>query len=150
MKKLTGTILIIAVFVLGLGIGCYIKSKNNIAIVDVMEIVNKSAQVEALKNEQATKTQELMEWLQNAQSEVKKEKDTKKQEELLKKYNEEFTQKREELSKQYNDELQKIDADITATIGKIAEDKGYSVVVAKGLVMFGGKDITEDVAKSIK
>lgn len=150
MKKLIGFLFVVAIFALGLGIGYLIKSKNNIAVVNVMEVVNKSAQVEALKNEQTAKTQELMQWLQTVQEEVKKEKDSKKQEELLKKYNDEFTQKRTELSTQYNEELQKIDDSITATISKIAKDKGYALVAAKGMIVYGGTDITEEVANAVK
>ena len=52
---------------------------NNIAVVDVQAIVNSSAQVKALKEEQATKVKELNLWLQNAQNEVNAEQDKEKQ-----------------------------------------------------------------------
>lgn len=151
MKKLSIILSTIAVLLLGVGIGCLIKcNKPKVAVVDMLTIVNKSAQVEALKNEQTAKTQELMAWLQSVQEEVKKEKNSEKQEELLKKHNEEFTAKREEMANQYNTELQKIDSDITSTIIEVAKQKGFSLVVAKGVVVYGGVDITEDVAKVVK
>lgn len=151
MKKIYVVAIAVALVVLGAVIGCMCCCcHSKTAVVDVMAIVNQSAQVTALKEEQTTKTQELAQWLQDAQNEVKAEKDTKKQEELLKKYNDEFVQKREEMAKQYGEELQKIDASISAAIAETAKKKGYKMVVAKGMVLFGGDDITEEIAEIVK
>lgn len=123
---------------------------NNIAVVDVQAIVNSSAQVKALKEEQATKVKELNLWLQNAQNEVNAEQDKERQQALLQKYNAEFALKRRDIALQYQQELQIVSNNISQTIAEEAVKKGYSMVVAKNLVIYGGLDITEDIAKIVK
>lgn len=123
---------------------------NNIAVVDVQEIVNSSAQVKALKEEQALKIKELNQWLQNAQNEVNAEQDKEKQQALLQKYNAEFALKRRDIALQYQQELKTVSDNISQTVAKEAEKKGYSMVIAKNIVVYGGVDITEDIAKIVK
>ena len=123
---------------------------NNIAVVDVQAIVNSSAQVKALKEEQATKVKELNLWLQNAQNEVNAEQDKEKQQALLQKYNAEFALKRRDIALQYQQELQAVSSNISQTVTEEAEKKGYSMVIAKNIVIYGGIDITEDIAKIVK
>ena len=141
----------VAILCAGIVIGCMIKCcGNKMAVVDVSAVVNKSTQVKALKTEVATKTQELTQWLQNAQKEVKSEENKKERESLLQKYNAEFAQKREEISKDYNEKLQVIDKDINNVIIETAKKNGYKSVIAKGVVLYGGADITEEVIKAVK
>ena len=123
---------------------------NNIAVVDVQAIVNSTAQVKALKEEQATKVKELNSWLQNAQNEVNAEQDKEKQQALLQKYNAEFALKRRDVALQYQQELKTVSDNISQTVAKEAEKKGYSMVIAKNIVVYGGIDITEDIAKIVK
>lgn len=123
---------------------------NNIAVVDVQAIVNSSAQVKALKEEQATKVKELNLWLQNAQNEVNTEQDKEKQQALLQKYNAEFALKKRDIALQYQQELKTVSDNISQTVAKEAEKKGFSIVIAKNIVICGGVDITEHVAKIIK
>ena len=47
-------------------------------------------------------------------------------------------------------ESAKIDAKIGAAISKKAQADGYSLVLVKGAVLFGGTDITEDIKKVTK
>ena len=123
---------------------------NNIAVVDVQAIVNSSAQVKALKEVQANKIKELNLWLQNAQNEVNTEHDKERQQALLQKYNAEFALKRRDIALQYQQELQAVSSNISQTVAAEAEKKGYSMVIAKNIVICGGVDITEHVAKIIK
>lgn len=123
---------------------------NNIAVVDVQAIVNSSAQVKALKEVQANKIKELNLWLQNAQNEVNAEQDKERQQALLQKYNAEFALKRGDIALQYQQELKTVSDNISQTVAAEAEKKGYSMVIAKNIVICGGVDITEHVAKIIK
>ena len=123
---------------------------NNIAVVDVQSIVNSSAQVKALKEAQAAKVSELNAWLQNAQNEVNTERDKERQQALLQKYNAEFALKRRDIALQYQQELKTVSDNISQTVAKEAEKKGYSMVIAKNIVVYGGVDITEDIAKIVK
>ena len=126
------------------------SNTNNIAVVDIQTVVNASAQVKALKEEQATKVKELNLWLQNAQNEVNAEQDKEKQQALLQKYNAEFALKRRDIALQYQQELKTVSDNISQTVAKEAEKKGYSMVIAKNIVVYGGVDITENIAKIIK
>ncbi|MBR1840628.1 MAG: OmpH family outer membrane protein [Alphaproteobacteria bacterium] len=150
-NKITLSLGAAAILCAGIGIGCTIKCcGNKMAVVDVATIVNKSTEVKALKTDVETKTQELTLWLQGVQKEVKSEGNKEKQEALLQRYNAEFVQKRDELSKDYNEKLQAVDKDINDTIIKTAKEKGYKSVISKGVVIYGGDDITEEVIKVIK
>lgn len=151
MKKQVVVLIAIVAFVLGAVaccLGCCGKSK--IAVVDIAAIVSQSEQVQALKNEQATQAQTLTQWLQAAQDEVEKQSDAKKRDELLQKYNAEFAQRRDAVAQQYAARLQEVDNSIRQTIIDVAKDKGYKMVVVKEVVIDGGKDITEEVAKVVK
>ena len=141
----------IALLCVGIVIGCIIKcGGEKMAVVDVSAVVNKSAQIQALKIDLETKKQLLAQWLQNAQNEVNSEKDKKKQEALLQKYNVEFAQRRDAILNNYNERLQPIDKEINDTIIEIAKKNGCTSVIAKGVVIYGGTDITEDVMNVIK
>ncbi|MBR1600195.1 MAG: OmpH family outer membrane protein [Alphaproteobacteria bacterium] len=151
MKKIIFLLAVLTTLGIGFGAGCFYEcNQNKIAVVDVVEVVAKSQQVQNLKVEQATKVQEITEWLKNVQNEVKTETDEEKQKELLQKYNEEFAAKREEIQQQYTENLKAIDENITQTITAEAKKKGYKLVIAKGFTIYGGVDITEDIAKVVK
>ena len=123
---------------------------NNIAVVDIQAVVNSSAQVKALREAQLTKVNELNSWLQNAQNEVNAEQDKERQQALLQKYNAEFALKRRDISLQYQQELKTVSDNISQTVASEAKKKGFSMVIAKNIVVFGGEDITEEIAKIIK
>ena len=143
------TILAIAI-VLGLASINTAFAESKIAVVDVQAVVSKSAQVQALKKEQQTKIQDLEKWLKTAQTDVEKQKTQEGKEKLLKKYNTEFAKKKEAIAKDYQARLQAVDKSITETISATARAKGYNMVISKGVVVFGGDDITTDVAKVVK
>ena len=146
MKRIILTMAII----LGLTSVNMVFAESKIAVVDVQAIVAKSAQVQALKKEQQTKIQALEKWLKTAQSDVEKQKTQEGKEKLLKKYNTEFAKKKEAIAKDYQARLQAVDKSITDTISNTAKAKGYNMVISKGVVVFGGDDITADVAKVVK
>ena len=125
-------------------------AEQNIAVVDVQAVVAKSAQVQALKKEQQTKIQDLEKWLKTAQADVEKQKTQEGKDKLLKKYNAEFAKKKEAIAKDYQARLQAVDKSITETISATAKAKGYNMVISKGVVVFGGDDITADVQKVVK
>ena len=134
-----------------------IKAKTNtrfdtskIAVVDVQAIVSASEQVKTLKEEKAIKTKELNQWLQAAQNEVNTEQDKVRQQALLQKYNAEFDLKRRDIIIQYQEKLKVVSDNITRAVASGAEKKGYSMVIAKNIVIYGGDDITEDIAKIVK
>ena len=125
-------------------------AEQRIAVVDVQAVVSKSAQVQALKKEQQAKITDLEKWLKTAQADVEKQKTQEGKEKLLKKYNAEFAKKKEAIAKDYAARLQAVDKSITETISTQARLKGYNMVISKGVVVYGGDDITADVQKVVK
>ncbi len=145
MKKVLS--LTLMALILGSGIA---MAEQRIAVVDVQAVVSKSAQVQALKKEQQAKMQDLEKWLKTAQTDVEKQQTKEGKEKLLKKYNAEFAKKKEAIAKDYAARLQAVDKSITETISTTAKAKGYNMVISKGVVVFGGDDITADVQKVVK
>ncbi len=145
MKKLLS--LTLMALILGSGLA---MAEQRVAVVDVQAVVSKSAQVQALKKEQQTKMQDLEKWLKTAKADVDKQQTQEGKEKLLKKYNTEFAKKKEAIAKDYAARLQAIDKSITDTIATQAKLKGYNMVISKGVVVFGGDDITADVQKVVK
>ncbi len=145
MKKTLS--LVLTALILGTGV---VMAEQKIAVVDVSAVVAKSAQVQALKKEQQTKMQDLEKWLKTAQADVEKQKTQEGKDKLLKKYNADFAKKKETIAKDYQARLQAVDKSITETISTTARAKGYNMVISKGVVVFGGDDITADVQKVVK
>ena len=147
MKKLLVTTLLLTL----LGISNTAMADTKIAVVDIQAVVNKSAQVQALKKEQQTKMQDLEKWLTTARADVEKQKTQEGKEKLLKKYNTDFEKKKADIAKNYQNKLQAIDKSITETIVNEAKTKGYDLVLSKqGAVLYGGLDITGDLMKVVK
>ncbi len=123
---------------------------EKVAVVDIQKVVNKSAQVQALKKEQTAKRKELVQFVNKAKEDIKKQTDPVKKQELVKKYDKELAAKRQANAKQYQQKLAAIDKNITAAIVAQAKAMGYDMVIAKGVVLYGGDDITDEISKVIK
>ena len=153
--KIDSKVMSIGCLVLGLVLGSNNFAMSNmpsqkIAVVDVPAIVAKSAQVKALKDEQAKKAQDLAKWLETVNADVKKQSTEANKQKLLKKYNEDLAKKKEANTKEYTKKLAAIDASISSTIAAQAKAKGYDIVLAKSTVLYGGEDITSEIAKIVK
>lgn len=144
----------IAAFAIGMGFNNIamsdIPANYKVAVVDVNAVVSKSAQVQALKKEQQTKLQELQKWLNNARTDVAKQSTDENKQKLAKKYDAEFAKKQEAIKKNYATKLQAIDKSISETIATEAKAKNYNLVLSKGMVLYGGDDITASISKVVK
>ena len=118
--------------------------------VDVQKVVSSSSQVKALKTEQQKKAKELVSFVEKARKEVAAVSDTQKKQALEEKYNKELVTKKEKMDKEYATKLKSIETSITKVIAEQAKAKGYDMVITKGIVLYGGNDITDDVIKAIK
>lgn len=141
-------------FTLGIAAGNYaisdVPANFKVAVVDVQKVVASSAQVKALKEEQKKKGQELAKFIETAKANIDKETDAKKKKALEEKYNKEFQTKREAIAKNYETKLLAIDKNISAIIDSNAKNNGYNLVLAKGVVLSGGTDITDAISKAVK
>ena len=142
----------ISAFVIGLSLNNIAVSDvtSKIATVDVADVVNSSGQVQALKKEQQAKAKEIMTFVEKARKDVASTTDTKKKQALEDKYNKELSNKKQAMDKNYATKLEAIDKSISAQIASQAKLGGYDIVLDKGVVLYGGSDITEAVKKAVK
>ena len=117
---------------------------QKIAVVDIQKVVAASSQVKALKASQDAKNKELTAFIKNAQADVNKQTDAKKKKSLAESYEKQLN------VKEYTTKLKAADANITAQIGKKATELGYTMVLPKSAVVWGGDDITDTILKVIK
>ena len=121
-----------------------------VAIVDVPKIVNNSKQATLLKEEQKKKISELSNYAKNAKTSIEKESDANKKKQLEEKYTKELTERKKLIEKEYTNKLIAIDKQISEAIKEKAVSNKYNIVLSKGVVLFGGEDITSSIIPSIK
>lgn len=121
-----------------------------VAVVDVPQVVTSSAQVQALKKEQQAKAEELVKFIENARKDVASITDSSKKKAAEEKYSKELQTKKEKIELEYASKLKAIDTSISKQIETQAKAQGYDVVLSKGVVLYGGKDITSEIVKVVK
>lgn len=144
MKKI---LFVLSIFMLS---GISVFAEEDVAVVDLTRLVGNSSQVKQLKQEHSKKMAELDKIIVNARGEISNEKDPAKVLLLEDKYMKEFNTKKEALEKDYGNRLSGIEKNIKAEITKKAQKDGYEYVFAKSVVLYGGKDITDELLHSIK
>lgn len=154
MKKQIKILTLLA-FAFGIGFGSANIAISNayapsVAVVNVDKVLNSSSQVATLKKNQEKKAVELKNWLKNAQADVDKQTTPQAKQATRVKYEKELAAKREANNKEFTTQLAAIDKSVTDTISKYAKSKGYPIVIAKSVVIYGGNDITNEVAKLVK
>ena len=128
----------------------FVFAIDEIAVVDLQQLVSSSAQVRQLKQEHSKKINELDKILINARGEISNEKDPAKVLLIEDRYMKEFNTKKEALERDYNNRLSTIEKNIKGEITKKAQKDGYKYVFAKSVVLHGGKDITNELVGTIK
>ena len=146
----------IAVCVIAFVAGYSINSKAisdtgyRVAVVDVQELINKSSDVSALKADQQKKLDLMKATVEKAQNEISKENDPQKIQQLEEKYRNEINNQKLALDNEYNTKLKQIDTNIKNMVVAKAKGLQYNLVLPKNIVLFGGDDITSEVAKMVK
>ena len=120
-------------------------AESSVAVVDLQKIVSNSAQVKQLKQEHSKKMEELNKIIINARGEISNETDANKILKLEEKYTNEFNAKKLALEKDYNNRLEAIERNIRDEITKKAQKDKYDYVFAKSVLLYGGKDITNEI-----
>ena len=127
-----------------------IPTSYKVAVIDMQTIVSKSSQIKALKNEQQAKLKDLTSFVEKANKEIQAEKDPNKQKALESKYQKELATKKDIIQKDYQKKLDVVNKNLSVTINNKAKASGYDLVLSKGVVLFGGTDITNDILKTLK
>lgn len=123
----------------------YAQASESIAVVDLQKIVSSSNQVKQLKQEHAKKMEELNKIIVNARGEISNQTDSAKILQLEEKYTKEFNSKKTALENDYNARLNNIEKNIKDEIAKKAKTENYDYVFAKSVLLYGGKDITNEI-----
>ena len=151
MRKNFGMLTAVFAVLLGLSFGSSAMAEGfSVAIVDVPQIVNASAKVQALKKEQQAKAEEIVKFIEKARKDVSSITDANKKKAAEEKYNKELLAKKEKMEQDYAAKLKELDASISQQISAKAQADGYDVVLSKGIVLYGGKDITAEIIKVVK
>lgn len=147
-------LIVAAAFTIGLGFNNFamsgVPANFKIAVVDVNKVVTESSDVQALKKEQEAKMQDLQKWLNTVRADVEKQSTNEGKQKLAKKYDADFVKKQKTIKKEYAGRLQKIDKNISGVIAKEAKTQDYDMVLAKGVVLYGGEDITKAISKAVR
>ncbi len=122
----------------------------SVAIVDVPQVVNASGQVQALKKEQQAKADEIIKFVEKARKDVASITDASKKKAAEEKYNKELVAKKQKMDSEYAEKLKALDTSISQQINEKAKADGYDLVLSKGIVLYGGKDITAEIIKVVK
>ena len=123
---------------------------SKIAVVDVQRLVSQTPSGMALRQERQNQLVGLQQWVNSANAEINQQTDQNTKAALFQKYQQELNQRQQALQSEYAQKVQSIDAELSKLISDEAKKSGYDYVFAKGIVVFGGTDITENVAKSLK
>ena len=152
MNKIKFAVLGVSAFVIGMSVQHFAMSDvpSKIAVVDVQQVVASSSQVKTLKKEQQAKASEIIKYVEKARKDVAAVSDETKKKDLETKYTKELQTKREKMEKEYLTKLSAIDDNISKTVETQAKEGGYNLVLAKGVVLHGGEDITQAVIKALK
>ena len=123
----------------------YVQAENKIAVVDLQKIVSDSSQVKRLNQEHSKKMEELNKIIVNARGEISNETDETKILKIEEKYTNEFNTKKTLLEREYNNRLSAIEKSIRDEIAKKAKSENFDYVFAKSVLLYGGKDITNEI-----
>ncbi len=152
-KQINTTSIVLAVLVIVLGLNNFALSSINefkIAVVDIQKIVSNSSEVKDLKTEQQNKIKDLQTFIEKAKKDVNAQTDETKKKTLEDSYNKELNVRTKTIEKDYSQKLKAIDSNISTLIAKEAKAKSYNMVIAKGVVLYGGDDITDNIIKTMK
>ena len=152
-KKILVSTLIIGAFIAGYSINNIAVSNTNpnyrVAIVDIQRVVANSNEIKNLKIEQEKQIQKMQSTINKEREEISKEQDPQKISALEEKYRNEINSQKLALDESYNKKLTAIDSKIKTAVVEKARSMNYNIVLPKNTVLFGGDDITEQVAAII-
>ena len=105
-----------------------------------------------MKEQQAfdKKLEEMKATVDKARQDITKETDPNKIAQLEEKYRNDINNQKLALDNEYNTKLKQIDTNIKSIVVTKAKEMKYNLVLPKSIVLFGGDDITAEVAKSVK
>ena len=123
--------------------------RYKVAVVDINKVMDKSSELQSLKNSQEKQAKELDTLISKAQNELANEHDPNKFLQLEANYKKQIETKRNAIDEEYNKKIIKITSNIKSLISTEAKKTDYNLVLPAGMVITGGDDITENVIKDM-
>lgn len=153
-KQILGILIAIFAFIAGFSINNIAMSvtqpEYKIAIIDVAQLLADSKEVKELKIQQEQKMKNIESTIQKAKIEISKETNPQKIATLEEKYRNEINKQKIAMDTEYNNKLIEIDQNIKNSVITKAKELNYNIVLPKNTVLFGGDDITAQVAPAVK
>jgi len=153
-KKILIAFTVLSAVIIGVSVNNLALSDNSndlrVATVDLSQLITNSSSVQALKANHEKQMNEIEKTLEQARNEITNESNPEKIAELEEKYRREINDKKLKMDKDYNEKLMEIDKSIKAQVAEKAKSMNYTVVLPKNIVLFGGDDITTQIAQAIK
>lgn len=153
-KQILGILIAIFAFIAGFSINNIAMSvtqpEYKIAIIDIAQLLADSKEVKELKLQQEQKMKNIETTIQKAKIEISKETNPQKIATLEEKYRNEINKQKIAMDTEYNNKLIKIDQNIKNSVITKAKELNYNIVLPKNTVLFGGDDITAQVAPAVK
>ncbi len=126
-------------------------AKNpKIASVDIQQLLANSTDFIELKKAQNIKALELQSWTNAMNAEIAKQSTQEDKNKMAQQGQAQFQQKQQAINVEHHQKMLGLDAKLTEVVANIAKEEKYDYVFAKGTVIFGATDITQDVIKKIK
>ena len=123
----------------GSGIASAASSESAIGVVNYQVLVSQSPKLEKVRSD-----------MQKVISDTRSEFNSKSQNMSDEEKERYYKQLQERLGVKEKELMDPVIAEIDAAIKKIADKKGLKVVVEKSTVVYGGTDITDEVAKALQ
>lgn len=154
-KKVLAIFALFLAIIIGVSVNNIALSSSNadtmkLGTVDLSQLITNSQSVKTLKSTHEKQLAEIEKTLEQARIEIANETNPDKIAELEEKYRKDVSDKKFQMDKTYNDKLMEIDKSIKAQVAQKAKELNYTVVLPKNMVLFGGEDITSQIAQSIK
>lgn len=153
LKKAGITFAVLGALVLGFSLNNIAISDTadfKVAVVDIKQLVTNSQEIQKLKTDQENKIKQMQATLQKAREDIAKETDPSKITALEEKYRKEVNAQKQSLDNEYSSKVTKIDNNIKSIVIEKARAMNYNLVLPKNFVLYGGDDITAEIAKAIK
>lgn len=154
-KKILAVVGLLLAVILGVSINNIALSSSNsgdmkVGIVDLSQLITNSPSVKTLKSTHEQQLNEIEKTLEQARIDISNETNPDKIAQLEEKYRKDVSDKKFQMDKTYNEKLMEIDKNIKAQVAQKAKELNYTVVLPKNMVLYGGEDITNLIAKDIK
>ena len=141
----------LGLFLLAVGIDLYLhyRALPQIAVVDLPQVIAHSPKMRELDEVQNRQLDELEQWIDTSELEIKNEQDLHRKQTLIKQYEYIARQKRDLLKQSYEREVAKINAEISRIIKQVASAHNCDYIMLKPAVFRGGNNLTAEIIRNL-